>query len=125
MKDLVEIAGGRDDLSNLHQPSYRIEWQRVIDFAPEIIVLTCCGFELERCKEEGATLAQFPGVHELPAARSGRIYATNGSAYFSRPGPRIVDSLEILAHLIHPERFAAPPLDDAFATIVLPVMHHG
>ena len=86
MKELVEIAGGHDDLAVLHQPSRRIEWNRVLDFAPEIIVLTCCGFNLERCEREGEILAEFEGARDLPAAKSGRIYATDGSAYFSRPG---------------------------------------
>lgn len=117
MKELVEIAGGRDDLAVLHRPSRRIEWSRVLDFAPKIIVLTCCGFNLERCAREGQILAEFEGTRDLPAAKTGRIYATDGSAYFSRPGPRIVESLEILAHLIHPDVFPAPPLMDAFSSV--------
>ncbi len=120
MKELVEMAGGRDDLAQLHGPSRQIEWSRVLDFSPEVLVLTCCGFSLERCREEGAILAQYEGFAKLPAARAGRIYATDGSSYFSRPGPRLVDSLEILAHLIHPERFAAPPLREAFAPLPIP-----
>ena len=119
MKELVELAGGQDDLAVLHRPSYRIEWRRVIDFAPEVIVLTCCGFSLERVRQEGEVLAKFPGLAGLPAAESGRIFATDGSSYFSRPGPRIVESLEILAHLIRPELFAAPPLEGTFAPLDL------
>jgi iron complex transport system substrate-binding protein len=115
MKELVEIAGGRDDLANLHRPSYRIEWKRVVEFAPEVFVLTCCGFSLERVEQEAECLARFEGFHALPAAKTGRVYATDGSAYFSRPGPRIVDSLEILAHLIHPDLFPAPRLARAFS----------
>ncbi len=117
MKELVEIAGGRDDLSNLHRPSYRMDWRRVLEFSPEVIVLTCCGFDLPRCEREGELLAKFEGVNDLPAARSGRIFATDGSAYFSRPGPRIVESLEILAHLIHPELFPPPRLSGAFSAV--------
>lgn len=117
MKELVDLAGGHDELANHHRPSYRIPWQKVFDFQPEVIVLTCCGFDLERCKEEGKILTGFPGFGELPAAQAGRVFATNGSAYFSRPGPRIVDSLEILAHLIHPQVFARPLLDDAYASL--------
>ena len=56
------------------------------------------------------------GAHDLPAMKTGRVYATDGSAYFSRPGPRMVESLEILAHLIHPGLFPAPPLEAAFTT---------
>jgi iron complex transport system substrate-binding protein len=119
MKELVEIAGGRDEISNLHRPSQRIEWGRVIDFSPQVIILTCCGFNLDRCKAEAETLAQFAGIAELPAVIAGRVFATDGSSYFSRPGPRIVDSLEILAHLIHPEIFAPPPNVDAFARVNL------
>ena len=105
MKELVELAGGRDNLARLHQPSTRIDWRQVLDFAPEVIVLTCCGFDLARNLREAEILARFERVAELPAVRDGRVYAADGSAYFSRPGPRIVDSLEILAHLIHPELF--------------------
>jgi iron complex transport system substrate-binding protein len=119
MRELVEIAGGRDDLALLHRPSCRIEWSKVLDFAPEVIVLTCCGFDLGRCEQEREILAKFEGVHDLPAAKAGRIHATDGSAYFSRPGPRIVESLEILAHLIHPNLFPAPPLTGAFSSLNL------
>jgi iron complex transport system substrate-binding protein len=119
MRELVEIAGGRDDLAVLHRPSRRIEWNHVLDFAPEVIVLTCCGFNLDRCEREGEILAEFEGARDLPAARTGRIYATDGSAYFSRPGPRIIESLEILAHLVHPELFPAPPLVGAFSSLNL------
>jgi iron complex transport system substrate-binding protein len=117
MKELVQIAGGHDALAVLHRPSRRVEWSQVLDYAPEIIVLTCCGFTLGRCLREAAILAGFEGAHDLPAARRGRIYATDGSAYFSRPGPRIVDSLELMAHLVHPEVFPPPPLTGAFSRI--------
>ena len=119
MKELVEIAGGRDDLSNDRRPSYRIDWNQVLEFAPEVIALTCCGFDLHRCMQEAKILATYEGVLGLPAAKVGRIFATDGSAYFSRPGPRIVDSLEILAYLIHPEIFSPPALSDAFSCIDL------
>jgi iron complex transport system substrate-binding protein len=69
--------------------------------------------------QEAELLAAFEGALTLPAAKTGRIFATDGSAYFSRPGPRIVDSLELLAHLIHPELFSAPSLSGAFAAIDL------
>jgi iron complex transport system substrate-binding protein len=119
MKELVEIAGGTDNFSNHRRPSYRLNWQRVLEFPPEVIVLTCCGFALDRCAEEGRTLARLEAVYELPATKSRRVFATDGSAYFSRPGPRIVESLEILAHLIHPDIFPAPPLAKAFSRLDL------
>jgi iron complex transport system substrate-binding protein len=127
MRELVEIAGGRDDLAVLHRPSYRIEWKRVLEFAPEVIVLTCCGFNLARCEGEGAILAKYEGASELPAFRLGCVFATDGSQYFSRPGPRIVESLEILAHLIHPDLCPAPPIANAFRALNISekIIHPG
>jgi iron complex transport system substrate-binding protein len=119
MKELVEIAGGTDSLSNLHRPSYRIEWKKVLEFNPEVIVLTCCGFDLERCEQEGAALPGFNAAGELFAVRNRRVYATDGSHFFSRPGPRIVESLEILAHLIHPNLFPPPAVSNAFKAVRL------
>jgi iron complex transport system substrate-binding protein len=119
MKELVQLAGGRDELATDGRPSRRIDWNRVLAFAPEIIVLTCCGFELARCAGEADILARFERFNELPASQSGRIFATDGSAYFSRPGPRIVESLEILAHVVHPEIFPAPALRNAFSRMQL------
>jgi iron complex transport system substrate-binding protein len=117
MKELVEIAGGKDDLAVLHKPSYRIEWKRVLQFAPEVIILTCCGFDLARCEREGEILAENEGALELPAFRSGSVFATDGSQFFSRPGPRIVDSLEILAHLVHTELCSPPQVENAFRAL--------
>jgi iron complex transport system substrate-binding protein len=119
MKELVEIAGARDDLARLHKPSSRIDWSKVTAYAPEVVVLTCCGLNLQRCQAEAAKLAEYEGIYELPAFNAGRVYATDGSAYFSRPGPRIVESLEILAYLIHPKLFAPPPLNAAFSFLKL------
>jgi iron complex transport system substrate-binding protein len=117
--ELIEIAGGRCDLGNLHRPSTRLQWSRVVESAPEVIVLTCCGYTLERCAADGEVLARFPGAQDLPAVREGRVYATDGSAYFSRPGPRLVESLEILAHIVHPQLFPAPRLERAFSRLDL------
>jgi iron complex transport system substrate-binding protein len=119
MKRLVDIAGGVDELANPDRPSYRIEWKRILEFAPEIMVLTCCGYKLPKVEQEARGLAQFERFYDMPAVKNNRVYATNGSDYFSRPGPRIVDSLEILAHLVHPEIFPAPPLKDSFSTVNL------
>ena len=119
IKKMVDLAGGVDELANPDRPSYRIEWQRVLDFAPEIIVLTCCGYKLPKVIREAGDLTRFDHIYDLPAVRNNRVYATNGSDYFSRPGPRIVDSLEILANLVHPELFPAPKLKDAYATVDL------
>jgi len=103
--ELVEIAGGRDSLGRKYQSSSQIEWEQVLDASPEIIVLALCGYDIERARRDYELLRRFPGFGSIPAVRSGQLYAVNASAYFARPGPRIVDSLEILAGILHPTEF--------------------
>jgi iron complex transport system substrate-binding protein len=103
--ELVELAGGVDPLGLKGRDSTRISWQSVLDSQPEIIVLACCGYSTERALKDLPILQGNSGYSELPAVRSGRVLVVDGSAYFSRPGPRVVDSLEILAEIIHPEIF--------------------
>lgn len=103
--ELVEIAGGHDPLGRKHQPSAEIEWEAVLRTQPEVIVLALCGYDAGRARHDYELLKQFPGFDALPAARAGRIHIIDGSAYFSRPGPRIVDSLEMLAGILHPAAF--------------------
>ena len=103
--ELVEIAGGYDPLGRKYQPSAQIEWQQVLDAHPEVIVLALCGYDINRARRDYELLKRFHGFDSMPAARSGEIYLVNASAYFSRPGPRIVDSLEILAGILHPIEF--------------------
>ena len=103
--ELVEIAGGNDSLGRKHQPSAQIEWQQVLDARPEIIVLALCGYDIDRARRDYELLRRFPGFGSIPAADSGQVYVVNASAYFARPGPRIVDSLEILAGILHPTEF--------------------
>ena len=103
--DLVEIAGGCDPSGRKHQPSVQIRWQEVLDARPDIIVLALCGYDIDRARRDYEILRRFPGFDSLPAAQCGEIYVVNASAYFARPGPRIVDSLEILAGILHPTEF--------------------
>ena len=103
--ELAEIAGGIDGLGRKGLPSVRIDWKKVLDYSPEILVVMCCGLSLERILQETSRLSMYEGWDQLPAVRSGEVYVVDGSAYFSRPGPRIVDSLEILASILHPALF--------------------
>src|SRR5262249_17481688 len=103
--ELMEIAGGHDPLGRKHQPSAQIEWRQVLDARPEIIVLALCGYDIDRARRDYELLRRFPGFDSIPASRSGQVYVVNASAYFARPGPRIVDSLEILAGILHPSEF--------------------
>ena len=103
--ELVEIAGGHDPLGRKHQPSVEIKWEAVLQAQPEVIVLALCGYDVDRARRDYELLKKFPEFDSLPAAQTGRIHIVDASAYFSRPGPRIVDSLEILAGILHPELF--------------------
>jgi iron complex transport system substrate-binding protein len=103
--ELVEIAGGFDSLGRKHQPSVQIEWQQVLEARPEVIVLALCGYDIARAERDYELLRRLPGFDSLPAAQNGRIHLVNASAYFARPGPRIVDSVEVLAGILHPDEF--------------------
>lgn len=103
MPELVRLAGGREVIGQAGRPSMRVEWPQIADAAPEVIVLALCGFDVARTRQETAAVASRPEWQRLPAVRTGRVYATDASAYFSRSGPRIVDGLEILAAILHPE----------------------
>ncbi|TAJ77180.1 cobalamin-binding protein [bacterium] len=109
--EMVELAGGIDGLGTKGKPSVKVAWDQVVQFAPEVIVLMPCGFDIERAMKEVHLLYNLPGWSDLPAVKRGNVFATNGSAYFNRSGPRLVDGLEILAQIIHPEIFPweAPP----------------
>ena len=103
--ELIEIAGGYDSLGRKHQPSAQLDWQQVLDARPEIIMLALCGYDIDRARRDYELLRRFPGFGSIPAADRGQVYVVNASAYFARPGPRIVDSLEILAGILHPSEF--------------------
>ena len=105
---LVGWAGGVDGLPGDGRHSSYASWQEIATFDPEVIVIMPCGFAVQRAIAEAQVLPRLPRWRELSAVRSGRVFAVDGNAYFNRSGPRLVDSLEILAHLFHPERFAAP-----------------
>lgn len=118
LPEMVSLAGGTPGLSTPFADSRRVSWSDVIAFAPEVLVATPCGFDLPRALAEALRVLPYrAGWEALPAVRGGRVYVVDGNAYFSRPGPRIVDSLELLAELIHPERCAgwAPP--DSWMTL--------
>src|SRR6266704_3565857 len=102
---MVDYAGGFEGLGRLGKQSHRIEWSEVLEYQPEIIVLSPCGFDLNGVIGELHELESYHGWDKIPAYKSHSIYAVNASAYFSRPGPRIVNGLELLAHIIHPKVF--------------------
>ncbi|HWP23229.1 MAG TPA: cobalamin-binding protein [Candidatus Binatia bacterium] len=107
--EMVTLAGGHDVLGRIGEPSFKVEWSAVRQAKPDLLLLMPCGFDVRRTLKESTPLRNLDGWQELPAVKAGRVYAFNGSAYFSRPGPRLVNGLEILAHIIHPYRAGSSP----------------
>jgi len=95
--ELVQLAGGIDGHGVRGQPSRRLGWDEILAWQPEAVVIACCGFTVERAMQDMPLLEKKPGWDRLPAVRTGAVFITDGNAYFSRPGPRLADSLEWLA----------------------------
>jgi len=125
--DLAAVAGGEYDAVAPGEHSAWLEWERFEESTPDVVCAMPCGFGLERTRREVAALLEEPRWQSLAAVRAGRVFALDGSSYFNRPGPRLVESAEILAGLLHPdvlaglvrpgasERVTLPPVDGASA----------
>lgn len=103
--EMVGIAGGVEVTGKAGQESMKMPWQDVVSRDPEVIVLMPCGFGVERAVADLGLLTRLEGWDRVTAVRNGEVYAVDGSSYFSRPGPRLVDGLELLAKIIHPDVF--------------------
>lgn len=114
MPEMVRIAGGVDKLGREGADSVRISWGEVLEFAPEVLIITPCGFNLDKAAELAAELYGSPGWADIPAVRERRVYAVDANSYFARPGPRVVEGTELLAHLIHPALFSWGGHDSAY-----------
>jgi iron complex transport system substrate-binding protein len=106
--ELVRLAGGTEVLGYEGKPSRTLAWDEIVRADPQILFIACCGFDAERARQDLPILTVYTGFDELSCVRSGRVYLVDGSAYFSRPGPRLVDSLEILAHVFRPDLHPLP-----------------
>ena len=103
--ELVEIAGGTPLLAENGKHSPFVEWQQIYDANPDILIVTPCGFSIARTLQEIDLLLNLPGWRDLEAVKNNRVYIADGNAYFNRSGPRIVDTIEILAEIITPKYF--------------------
>ncbi len=101
--EMVHLAGGENGIGKPGEPSLKVSWDDILDFAPQIIVVMPCGFNIEDTLSEIDTVTSHEYWNQMPASRRGQVYLVDANSYFSRSGPRIVNGLEILAKIIHPE----------------------
>ncbi|MEX0901850.1 MAG: cobalamin-binding protein [Pseudohongiellaceae bacterium] len=106
--ELIELAGGVDCLGNKHQPSQSLPDNAIRESAPDVLFIAECGFDETRSAQDLPALSRLPGWPRLPCVVKERLYFCDGNAYFSRPGPRLVDSLELIAHTLYPELHPLP-----------------
>jgi iron complex transport system substrate-binding protein len=101
--EIIALAGGTPVFGDKRQPSQRREWHELIDAAPDIIFIALCGFNIERSLQDVEAFLKEDGFVELYRRTGTQVYLVDGNAYFSRPGPRLVDALEIMANALHPD----------------------
>ena len=119
--EMVRLAGGKDLFGTAGGHSHWISWDDVAAADPDVVILVPCGFTLDRVVTEAASAAVQPHLMRLRAYREGTIVAVDGHHLFNRPGPRLVDSLEVLAEILQPGRFAFPATK-RFVTTLSPVL---
>lgn len=103
--ELITKAGGRNRLSVKGKNAPYLTWKQLIQTDPDIIIIMPCGFDLDRTKNESKILTKNENWSNLKAVKNKQVFITDGNAYFNRPSPRLVDSLEILAEILHPNLF--------------------
>jgi iron complex transport system substrate-binding protein len=104
--ELVELAGGRSLFGIVGQHSPWLQWDQLVAANPEVMVFMPCGYDLQRTRQDAELLSHHPQWSSLKAVQTGQVYITDGNQYFNRPGQRLVDSLEILAEILHPHSFS-------------------
>ena len=125
--ELIELAGARYELADVGDRSTVRDWDEILEYDPEVLIITPCGFELDQTVDTLHDLLERDGWDDLSAVQSKRIYLMDGHHYMNRPGPRIVDTLEHLAGLIHPERFDEPSQEIArrLSSVMDPIDQSG
>ncbi len=125
MPELVELAGGINLFGRAGEHSPWIEWSDVVAADPDVIVILPCGFSIERAQRDMHYLTDRPEWRDLRAVRSGNVHITDGNQYFNRPGPRLVESIEILAEILHPETFDFGHSGKSFSRLREKVAHRA
>lgn len=106
--ELVWLAGGQEVLGQPGGRSRELDWDEVLSADPDVMVIACCGLSIDRTLDDLPRLVSYGNFAQLKCISNGQVYLVDGSQYFNRPGPRLVDSLELLAHTLHPELHPLP-----------------
>lgn len=117
--EIVQISGGRYGLAAHGERSEEVEWAEIVDYAPEVLIIAPCGYNVDRIRDRFEELRDRPGWRDLPAVERDRVYGIDGSRYLTRWSPRLVDAAERVAAVIHPSEFGPPP--DDVEPLVTPV----
>jgi|GEM_PF-202059 len=115
--EMIELAGGVDALARKGGDSVRVCWEEIVAWLPEVIVVSPCGMDLAKTLDLAPQLLTLPAWSELPAVKQSRVFAVDANSYFARPAPRVIEGVELLAHLIHPEAFEWRGSWTAFAQV--------
>lgn len=100
--EMIELASGIDVLGHARTPSFRVTEEAIVNAAPDVLFVACCGYSAERARDEYRSISFGEAWASIPAVQQGRVYALEANHYFSRPGPRLVNGIEALAHSFHP-----------------------
>lgn len=112
--EMVELAGGNPVLGRKGKPSLKVTWDDVLKSTPRYTIVMPCGYDIDKSLDEMDSLLSVDQWHKLPSTRKGHAYIVDANSYFSRPGPRIVTGIEILAHILHPDLFGPDFPADSF-----------
>ena len=115
MPEILQFAGGVCALVEGKGHSPYVDWEQIVSYDPEVVIVCPCGFDRQRTVVEAEELRSLPAWNTISAVQHDRVFAVDGNAYFNRSGPRLVETLEILAHLLHPSRLGPPALKKGFS----------
>jgi iron complex transport system substrate-binding protein len=101
---MIELAGGVDALARKGADSVRVPFEAVRDWAPEVLIVSPCGGHLDDAAAQARSILDDPQWAQLGAVQQGNVFAVDASSFFARPGPRVFEGIEVLAHVLHPDR---------------------
>jgi iron complex transport system substrate-binding protein len=120
--EMVHLAGGQDVLAQPGTPSRVVTWDDIVAASPDVLIVMPCGFSIERTRTELSQLMQQPGQWPIPSTLREQTFLVDASSYFSRPGPRMIDGIELLAAILHPSDH--DPMHDSMASRLEPQPQH-